>query len=94
MRPDLLLLDEPFASLDAATRGSLVEELSTLIEARGLTTLMITHDIDAAIRLADVIYALSPRPGRLVGRIEIPAPRERLTADEARRAAQALASFA
>ena len=94
VRPDLLLLDEPFASLDAATRGSLVEELSAIIEARGLTTLMITHDIDAAVRLADVIYALSPRPGRLVGRIDIATPRERLTVAEARRATEEIASFA
>jgi len=84
VRPELLLLDEPFASLDAATRGNLVEETSTLLSASGAATLVITHDIDAAIRLADVIYTLSARPGRLVGRLEVSAPREALTADEAR----------
>ena len=81
VHPDLLLLDEPFASLDAATAAGLVDAISDLVEARPMTTLLVTHDIDAAIRLADVICVLSDRPARLLAQIPIPRPRRRLTRD-------------
>ena len=77
--PALLLLDEPFASLDAATAAGLVDELVSLIEARPITTLLVSHDVDTAIRLADVIFVLSPGPGALLAQIPIPEPRRRLT---------------
>jgi len=93
VKPDLMLLDEPFASLDAATRASLVDAVAAIVEARALTMLMITHDIDAAIRLADVIYVLSPRPGRLVGRVPVRGPRARMSAEEAERLAKEIDSF-
>jgi ABC-type nitrate/sulfonate/bicarbonate transport system ATPase subunit len=80
IRPDLLLLDEPFASLDAATAQGLVDELTELVEARPVTTLLVTHDVGAAIRLADAIFVLSPGPARLLAQIAIPEPRRRLTA--------------
>ena len=83
VHPDLLLLDEPFASLDAATAAALVEQITDIVEARGMTTLLATHDIDAAIRLADVVYVLSDGPARLLARIEIADPRRRLTPDAA-----------
>jgi ABC-type nitrate/sulfonate/bicarbonate transport system ATPase subunit len=83
VHPDLLLLDEPFASLDAATAAALVEQITDIVEARGMTTLLATHDIDAAIRLADVVYVLSDGPARLLARIEIADPRRRLTGDAA-----------
>jgi sulfonate transport system ATP-binding protein len=79
IHPDLLLLDEPFASLDAATATGLVEELTDLIEARPVTTLLVTHDIGAAIRLADTVFVLSSGPARLLAQIAIPEPRRRLT---------------
>ena len=81
VHPDLLLLDEPFASLDAATAGGLVEAIADLVEARPVTTLLVTHDIDAAVRLADVVCVLSDRPARLLAQIPIPRPRRRLTPD-------------
>ncbi len=78
-QPDLLLLDEPFASLDAATAAGLVDQLGDLVETRLVTTLLVTHDINAAIRLADVIFVLSAAPGRLLAQILIAHPRRRLT---------------
>jgi NitT/TauT family transport system ATP-binding protein len=81
--PDLLLLDEPFASLDAATASSLVDQIIDLVEARAMTMLLVTHDVDAAIRLADAVFVLSERPARLCARIAITSPRRRLTLDAA-----------
>lgn len=79
IHPDLLVLDEPFASLDVATAASLVDELVDLVEARPVTTLLVTHDIDAAIELADVIFVLSAGPARLLAQVAIAEPRRRLT---------------
>ena len=78
-RPDLLLLDEPLASLDAATAARLIDEISGLVESREVTTLMVTHDIEAAIRLADMIFVFSEPPARLMATIEVSTPRKRMT---------------
>ena len=66
MDPEVLLLDEPFGALDAITKISMQNELLRLWEGTGKTVLLITHDIDEAIYLADTIYVMSPRPGRIV----------------------------
>ena len=76
-RPNLLLLDEPFASLDAATTERLVEALTDIIEREGTTTPLVTHDVDPAIRLADVVFVLSQGLGRLLGSIAIPLARRK-----------------
>jgi sulfonate transport system ATP-binding protein len=81
VHPDLLLLDEPFASLDAVTATGLAEQIADLVEARTMTTLMVAHDIDQAIRLADVVYMLSAGPARLLAEIGVPDSRRRLTVD-------------
>lgn len=73
--PDLLLLDEPFVSLDAALAQRLRAELAMLVEQRPVTTLLVTHDIDEAISLADRIILLSSRPARVLGNIVIDTPR-------------------
>lgn len=83
VRPDLLLLDEPFASLDAATATSLIEQIIDIVDQRAMTTLLVTHDLDAAIRLADAVFVLSERPGRLLTRIAISSPRRNLAPDAA-----------
>jgi len=80
VEPDLLLLDEPFASLDADTRSSLVEAVAEIVEGGEMATLLITHDLDAASRLADTIYVLSARPATILRRMRIPEPRRRLPA--------------
>jgi ABC-type nitrate/sulfonate/bicarbonate transport system ATPase subunit len=71
VEPDLLLLDEPFVSLDAALATRLREELVAMVERNGVTTLLVTHDLDEAIILADRLILLSPRPARVIADIAI-----------------------
>jgi len=80
--PDLLLLDEPFVSLDAALAARLREELATLVDRRAVTTLLVTHDIAEAARLADRILLLSPRPAGVVAEVPITIPRSRRRSDD------------
>ena len=92
IEPDLLLLDEPLVSLDAALARDLREKIAALIETRRITTLIVTHDLREAIALADKIFLLSPRPAHVVATLEIDTPRTRLTparANELERAAMA-----
>ena len=73
--PDLLLLDEPLVSLDEALAERLRAQLATLIESRPITTLLVTHDLQEAVRLADRIFLLSPRPAQIVAEIPLATPR-------------------
>jgi NitT/TauT family transport system ATP-binding protein len=66
VRPTLLLLDEPFVSLDEATSARLREELAALTRRERITTLCVTHDLDEAIELADHLFVLSHRPASVV----------------------------
>lgn len=75
--PALLLLDEPFAALDAQTRGRMQDELSTLWEKRKKTVLLVTHDVEEAIQLADRIVVFSSRPARVHAEIAVDLPRPR-----------------
>ena len=77
--PALVLMDEPFASLDSQTRNSLQEFLLGLWETRRDTVLFVTHNVDEAVFLSDEIFILSRRPARLVQRlaVELPRPRDR-----------------
>ena len=83
VEPDLLLLDEPLVSLDAARARELREKIAALIEARRITTLIVTHDLREAIALADKIFLLSPRPAHIVSTLAIETPRARLTPERA-----------
>jgi NitT/TauT family transport system ATP-binding protein len=76
IRPDVLLLDEPFVSLDAALALRLRQELIALIETRAVTSLIVTHNLDEAIALADRVLVLSDRPARLIADVRIPVPRD------------------
>jgi NitT/TauT family transport system ATP-binding protein len=71
----LLLLDEPLVSLDEALAVRLRDQLAALIESRPITTLLVTHDLEEAIRLADRIFLLSPRPAQVVAEIPLTSPR-------------------
>jgi len=83
VKPDLLLLDEPFVSLDAALAARLREELLALVLKRKATTLIVTHDVEEAIAIADRILVLSAAPGRLIADRTIEAPRGALTEAQA-----------
>jgi len=75
--PDVLLLDEPFGSLDAQTRLVLQEQLATMAERTGKTVLLITHSIEEAVLLADTVYVLTARPGRVAAEVSIELPKPR-----------------
>lgn len=66
-QPDILLLDEPFAALDAATRTSMQALLRNLVNTHGAAAVMVTHDIDEALRVADRVLLLCGSPARAVG---------------------------
>jgi NitT/TauT family transport system ATP-binding protein len=82
VEPDLLLLDEPFVSLDVALATRLREELAELVRRRPVTTLLVTHDVDEAIGLADRLILLSKSPARVLAEVPIERPRGRHSADE------------
>jgi NitT/TauT family transport system ATP-binding protein len=71
-RPQILLMDEPFAALDDITRGRLQEELLALREREGFTTLFVTHNVSEAVFLSDRVLVLSARPGRVIGTVSVP----------------------
>ena len=73
----VVLLDEPFGALDQLTRVDLQGWLTDLLADTPRTTLLVTHDVDEALRLADAVAVLSPRPGRVVDLIRIDDPRPR-----------------
>jgi NitT/TauT family transport system ATP-binding protein len=79
--PRMLLMDEPFASLDALTRRKMQEELLSIWETTRTTLLFVTHSIDEAVLLGDRILVLSPGPGRVREILDNPAAGRRDTSD-------------
>jgi NitT/TauT family transport system ATP-binding protein len=75
--PEILLLDEPFASLDAQTRDEMGSELTAIWEHNRKTALFVTHSIDEAIFLADQIVVMAANPGRITETISVDLPRPR-----------------
>ncbi len=75
--PEVLLMDEPFGALDSQTRTSMQQLLLKVWEKDSKTVLFVTHDIEEALFLGDIIYVMSARPGRFVDKIIVPLPRPR-----------------
>ena len=65
LKPDLLLLDEPFSALDHQTRLMVCDDISSILRKNGKTAILVTHDLSEAISFADRIIVLTPRPGRI-----------------------------
>jgi len=78
MRPRLLLMDEPFASLDAIVRARIVQDVVALVERERIGVLLVTHDLEEALSLSDEVYLLSRGPrARITECYEVPIPRPR-----------------
>jgi ABC-type nitrate/sulfonate/bicarbonate transport system ATPase subunit len=77
VEPGLLLLDEPFGALDALTRSYMQEELLGIVRGSGTTALLVTHDIDEALLLADRVLVMSSRPGKIKHELRVPFGSER-----------------
>ncbi len=75
--PSILLLDEPFGALDAQTRARMQDALARLWEQKRKTVLLVTHDAEEALYLADRIVVLSPRPGHVKAHFKVDIPRPR-----------------
>jgi len=78
--PEILLMDEPLGALDAQTRSLMQELLLRVWEQTHKTVLFVTHDIEEAILLADRIYVMTARPGRIKHEVRVPLPRPRTVA--------------
>lgn len=88
--PKLLIMDEPFAALDALTREQMAQELQRIWMESGKTVLFITHSIPEAVLLSDRILIMSARPGRVVWEVDNPAPRPRSFSDLTQRGVDTL----
>lgn len=78
LKPKLLFMDEPFASLDAIVRARVVQDVVELVEREGISVLLVTHDLGEAISLSDTVYLLSQGPrAHIIQQYEVPIPRPR-----------------
>jgi NitT/TauT family transport system ATP-binding protein len=77
----VLALDEPFASLDAITRQEMQGWLGHVLDTEPRTVVLVTHDVEEAVVLADRVVVMSPRPGRAIAEIEVDVPRPRRRTD-------------
>lgn len=77
--PEVLLLDEPFSALDAFTRAALQTEVAQICHDQNITMVLVTHDIDEAVAMADEVVIMSHNPGEIVGNKHVPLsyPRDR-----------------
>ena len=81
--PEILLLDEPFSALDAFTRADLQRDVRAIARRLGLTLILVTHDIEEAVRMSDRALVMNPNPGRIVADLEFHLPTDRDSDDVA-----------
>lgn len=93
LEPQLLILDEPFVSLDESTADRLRQLLLTLWQSRPTTVLLVTHDISEAAALADTVLVFSKRPASIVGRVAIDTPRDQRDTTELSNIRQRIAAL-
>jgi ABC-type nitrate/sulfonate/bicarbonate transport system ATPase subunit len=77
VKPEILYMDEPFGSLDALTRLRMRAELLRILSRERHTVLLVTHDVEEALHLADRVLVLSPRPARIQTVVDVTLPRPR-----------------
>jgi NitT/TauT family transport system ATP-binding protein len=78
MKPRLILMDEPFASLDAIVRARVVKDVVALVERERISVLLVTHDLEEALSLSDEVYLLSQGPrAHITQQYPVPIPRPR-----------------
>lgn len=84
MRPQVLLMDEPFGALDAMTRAGLQDQLGIIQKETGCTIVFITHDVDEAVYLSDRVIVLGGTPGRIIESkvVDLPRPRDHVSTKE------------
>lgn len=80
LSPDVLLLDEPLSALDAFTRHALQRDIRRIAQERGITLLLVTHDINEAVMMADRAFVMQANPGRIVSEIRNPIAGDRAPA--------------
>lgn len=93
LRPQVILMDEPFGALDAQTRAGMQELLLKIWEETANTILFVTHDVDEAIYLGDRIYVMSARPGTIMEEMAVPFPHPREPSVKQRREFQDLQHY-
>lgn len=93
VRPQVLLMDEPFSALDEQTRRLLQEELIRIWEESRTSVIFVTHSMEEAVLLGDRVVLMSPRPGRIVDDVRVPLPRPRSRSIDAVEASQAFAAL-
>ena len=80
--PEFLVLDEPFASLDAANIFLVIDALKRLLKLTEITTVLVTHDLASAVLLSNQIFLFSPKPGRIIYQQKITLSEPRLVNDQ------------
>ena len=75
VEPDFLILDEPLTSLDQALAARMRDQIATLVANRSALTVLVTHDLDDAVRLGDRLFLLSPRPATIIAELSVRTPR-------------------
>jgi NitT/TauT family transport system ATP-binding protein len=84
VNPQILLMDEPFASVDEQTRRVFQDDLLSLVTSEGKTVVFVTHSMEEAVYLSDRVYVFGPRPGRIIEEITIDLPKPRARHDARR----------